>query len=241
MKTHILIVDDDRAIGKMVGFFLDASGYQTTVLDDPRTVSTFLKGQHSDLVLLDVMLPYIDGFTLCETFRDKDPDIPVIFLTARNRIKDKLEGFRRGADDYITKPFEPSELLMRIEAVLRRYRRSERDTPSTVINVGGTTLDLGRLQFSTPSCQPVLLTPTEIKILECLMRNANIAISREKLINWTNSNACENGSNRIDVYIRRLRKKIEVNPDDPDYVQTVRGFGYVFREESNRPGESAAG
>jgi two-component system response regulator RegX3 len=229
-KTHILIVEDDPFMTKMLDFLLVDSGYQTTTLSDPRQVSAFLKENAIDLVLLDVMLPYIDGFTLCTTLRREHPDIPVIFLSARGMVGDKVDGFGHGADDYIAKPFEPTEMLARIQAVLRRYRRAERNLFGMVIKVGDTALDLGELQFAAPGRRPALLTPTEMKILECLMRNANAVISRETLIERTWGYDYEGGSNRVDVYIRRLRKKIEADPDDPMFIHTVRGLGYVYRE-----------
>jgi two-component system, OmpR family, response regulator RegX3 len=229
-RTHILIVEDDPFMSKMLVFLLDDSGYQTTTLSDPRQVSGFLKENAIDLILLDVMLPYMDGFTLCTALRREHPDIPVIFLSARGMVGDKVDGFGHGADDYIAKPFEPTEMLARIQAVLRRYRRAERNLFGMVIKVGDTALDLGELQFSAPQRRPALLTPTEMKILECLMRNANAVISRETLIERTWGYDYEGGSNRVDVYIRRLRKKIEDDPDDPMFIHTVRGLGYVYRD-----------
>jgi two-component system response regulator RegX3 len=230
MKTHILMVEDDPFMSKMIVFLLNDAGYETTTLSDPRAVGPFLKENAVDLILLDVMLPYMDGFTLCTQLRREHPDVPVVFLSARGMVNDKVDGFGHGADDYIAKPFEPTELLARIQAVLRRYRRAERNLFGMVIKVGDTALDLGELQFTAPQRRPVLLTPTEMKILECLMRNANAVISRETLIERTWGYDYEGGSNRVDVYIRRLRKKIEKDPDDPLFIHTVRGLGYVFRD-----------
>ena len=228
MKTHILMVEDDPFMSKMIVFLLNDAGYETTTLGDPRAVGPFLKENAVDLILLDVMLPYMDGFTLCTQLRREHPDIPVIFLSARGMINDKVDGFGHGADDYIAKPFEPTELLARIQAVLRRYRRAERNLFGMVIKVGDTALDLGELQFAAPGRRPVLLTPTEMKILECLMRNANAVISRETLIERTWGYDYEGGSNRVDVYIRRLRKKIEDDPNNPQMIESVRGSGYRF-------------
>jgi two-component system response regulator RegX3 len=120
-------------------------------------------------------------------------------------------------------------LLARIGAVLHRYRRISDNQNSTVITVGDTSLDLGKLQFIAPDRRPVLLTPTEMKLLECLMRNANVVVSRDTLIAHTHGDFSAGGSNRTDVYVRRLRKKIEVHPNDRSFIHTVRGVGYVFR------------
>lgn len=229
MEAHVLIVDDDPFMAKMLVFLLTDSGYQTTTLSDPDAVQGFLEEYNVSLILLDVMLPRTDGFNLCTAIQRKHPDIPIMFLSARGQLNDKIDGFNRGADDYVVKPFEPMELLSRIQAVLRRHRRAERNVFGMVIKAGDATLDLQELRFLAPQHESVVLTPTEMKILECLMRNANAVISRETLIERTWGYDFDGGGNRINVYIRRLRQKIEADPDDPIYIQTVRGLGYVFR------------
>lgn len=230
-RGHVLVIEDDPFLAKMITTLLAVKGYDTTVLDDPRVAGQFIEDHPVDLILLDVLLPHIDGYTLCGTLRSANPDIPIIFISACGALKDKLEGFNKGADDYITKPFDPNVLASRIEAVLRRYRRTACDVPSVLINVGETSLDLGRLQFRARSRRAISLTYTETRILECLMRNANVIISRERLIDCTSGHDRAGTSNRIDVYIRRLRRKIEENPDKPDFIHTVRGDGYIFRDD----------
>ena len=230
METHILLIDDDILAGKLLAFLLADGGYAMTVLTDPRRADAFLRENAVDLVLLDIMLPYVDGYAIAQDVRRAHPDIPIIFLSGRAAVRDKIDGFIHGADDYVVKPFEPTELLSRIQAVLRRYRRAERNVFGSHIKVGDTTLDMGELQFSAPHCRAIGLTPTETKLLECLMRNANAAISREALVLrvWGYDDASL--GNRVDVYIRRLRSKIEADASDPVYIETVRGIGYVFRE-----------
>jgi two-component system response regulator RegX3 len=231
MKTnmHILLVDDDLLVGKLLTYLLDDAGYTMTVLADPRCASAFLQENTVHLVLLDIVLPHRDGYTVAEELRRVQPDIPIIFLSARARAGDKVEGFDHGADDYIAKPFEPTELLARIQAVLRRYHRTERNVCGSVIKVGDTCLDLGELQFSAPGRPPVLVTPTEMKILECLMRNANSVITRAALIERIWGLDCDDLGNRVDVSIRRVRAKIEPDPGNPMLIRTVRGIGYIFR------------
>jgi len=229
VDAHILIVEDDPFVAKMLTFLLGDSGYRTSALADPRQVADFLQETAVDLLLLDVMLPHIDGFTLCTALRRAHPDIPVIFLSARGMVGDKVDGFGHGADDYLAKPFEPTEMLSRVQAVLRRYRRAERNVHGTRITVGGTALDVGELRFSAPGRLPVMLTPTEMKVLECLMRNANAVISRATLDERVWGYDSEESSNWVEVTIRRLRKKIEADPDDPTFIQTIRGLGYRFR------------
>jgi two-component system, OmpR family, response regulator RegX3 len=229
MMTHVLIVQDDPATSNLLGFLLPESGYRVTTLADPRAVGPFLREVSVNLVLLDVALPYVDGFTLCATLRSEHPNIPIIFLAEHDTLRDKVMGLNQGADDYIRKPFDPTELLARIRAVLHRYERIDDTRNSTVITVGDTSLDLGKLQFVAPARRPVLLTPTEMKLLECLMRNANVVVTRNTLIARTHGDYSAEGSNRTDVYIRRLRKKIEASPDHPSLIHTIRGVGYVFR------------
>lgn len=227
MERHILIIDDDPLMGKMLAFLLEGGGYWATTLIDPRQADEFLKKNAVALILLDVMLPYMNGLALCTALRREHPDVPVIFLSARGAVADTVAGFGHGADDYIRKPFEPGEMLARIRAVLRRYRTGH-DRPGMVIEVGDTALDLRELRFTGPSRRPALLAPTEMKILECLMRNANAATTREALIERTWGCHCKGIEGRVDVYIRRLRKKIEADPNRPEYIVTVRGFGYQF-------------
>jgi two-component system, OmpR family, response regulator RegX3 len=230
MSAHILLVDDDAMVSKLLAFLLADAGYTISTLADPRQVGEFLRQNAVDLVLLDVMLPHIDGYVLATETRRVHPDIPIVFLTGRAMVSDRVAGFGHGADDFVAKPFEPTELLARVQAVLRRYHRAERNVHGSVIKVGATSLDIGELRFSGPERRSALLTPTEMKILECLMRNANAVISRETLIERTWGYDCDDFGNRVDVYIRRLRAKIEPEPSDPLFIHTVRGLGYVYRE-----------
>lgn len=238
MTKHVLIVQDDSATSDLLNALLPESGYRVTTIADPRAVGPFLRETTVNLVLLDVALPYIDGFMLCATLRTEHPRIPIIFVTEHDALREKVMGFSQGADDYIGKPFDPPELLARIRAVMHRYRWIEDDQNQIVITAGDTSLDLGKMQFVAPERRPILLTPTEMKLLECLMRNANTVVSRNTLIARTHGDYSPEGSNRTDVYIRRLRKKIEANPMDPSLIHTIRGVGYVFRNV-RRDAESA--
>ncbi len=231
--SQILLVDDDVLTGKLIGFVLADAGYGIQTLADPRGVVEMLGAHPVDLILLDITLPHLDGYAVARQVRREYPEIPLIFLSARGQVSDMAAGFAQGADDYIAKPFEPTELLARIGAVLRRYRRADRHLFGAVIRVGEVQLDLGELVFTGPDRRPATLTPTEMKLLECLMRNANAVISRETLIQRTWGYDDAGFGNRVDVYIRRIRNKIEDDPSDPHYIHTVRGLGYVFRERKH--------
>jgi DNA-binding response OmpR family regulator len=228
MGAHILVVEDDPFMAKMLAFLLADAGYHASSLPDPRAVLPFLREHPVALVLLDTTLPHIDGLALCASLRRAYPDTPIIILSARGRAADKVAGLERGADDYLAKPFEPTELLARVQAVLRRSHRTERHRFGMTIRVGETVLDLGQMQFTRAQGAPVQLTATEMRLLECLMRNANVVVPRERLIErvWGYD---AGGEGRVSVYMRRLREKIEADPAAPAYVLTVRGLGYVFR------------
>lgn len=174
------------------------------------------------------LLTFVLNDAGCKQLKLQHPDIPVVLLSTHETTDDLIKGFDQGADDYLVRPYEPAELLVRIRAVLRRYRRVERSRYGVLVEAGNTSLDLGRLTFRSPSGRTVLVTPTEMRLLECLMGNAETAVSRETLIAQTWAYEADNSDNRVDVYIRRLRHKIEAHPKDRNLIRTIRGVGYVF-------------
>lgn len=230
MRTRILIVDDDPLRCKMLSFVLADAGYEVSALRDHRTVHDYLRHNAVDLIFLDLSLPFDSGLSLCAKLRRDHGGTPVILLSERTGTGDLVNGFHQGADDYITRPYEPAELLARAQAVLRRYRLVERHRFGSLVKVGDTCLDLGRLSFTAASGHPIIVTPTEMRILECLMRSANTVISREKLIVEAWGYDADSADNRVDVYIRRLRRKIESHPENRELIRTVRGVGYVFQD-----------
>lgn len=239
MKAHILIVDDDPLHTRLLSFLLTDAGYDATIVGDPRTVGDAFRRSAVDLALVGVRLPYIDGFSLCAQLKRQHGDTPIILLNERRATDDLVKGFDQGADDYLTRPYQPALLLARVQAVLRRYRRAERNLFGTTLRVGGTSLDLDRLSFTGASGHSVAVTPTEMRILECLMRNAHIVISREQVIVDTWGYDSESADNRVDVYVRRLRRKIEARPADRDVIRTIRGVGYVYEGAAGGQRDSA--
>jgi two-component system, OmpR family, response regulator RegX3 len=231
VKSRIVVVDDDPVGAKVLRFILDDEGYETVTVNRGSQVFGEVIGRETDLVILDVGLPDIDGFVLCKELRARRYNGPVIFLTSRTDILSKVEGFQIGADDYIVKPYEPLELVARVQSVIRRFKSTDRQSQGTLVRVDDAELSIGELTYRSNSVQPALLTPTEMKILECLMRNARIIISRETLIERVWGYDFIGDTNRVDVYIRRVRRKIEADPTSPRYLHTVRGIGYVFRVE----------
>lgn len=225
---RILVVDDEPIGTKLVHFILNEEGYDVTTVDNPRGALAMIQRQLPDLILLDVNMPQMNGFAFHKHLRENEYDIPVIFVTAKGELEDKLNGLRQGADDYIVKPFDPAELLARVQAVLRRYRKASAQTTGQVLRVGEFELHIADLQISLPDKRPVLLTPREMKIMLMLAGRFGQVLRREELLEAIWGEDYPGESNIVDVYIRRLRRKIEHDPANPQYIQSARGVGYKF-------------
>jgi two-component system response regulator RegX3 len=218
-------------MAKVMRVIFEDEGFQTVTVQRGRQVLEELSGYDAQLVILDVNLPDISGFTLCGELRARSYYGPIIFLTGRDQISDKLEGFRIGADDYVVKPFEPLELVARAQVVIRRFQQSQQQLLGTLLRVDDAELSIGELSYRSRTVPMTVLTPTEMRILECLMRNSRIVISRDMLNERIWGYDFIGDTNRVDVYIRRVRRKIELDPTRPTYLHTIRGLGYVFRPE----------
>jgi len=224
---RILVVDDDRNNLKMVAFLLSEEGYEVITADNGRAALDMIDTKHPDLVILDVMMPQLDGLEVCRRVRQA-MDIPIVILSAKGETADKVLGLELGADDYLPKPFEPSELLARVKAVLRRTEVSTFDDTQVGIAVSGLRLDPVANRVVLEDGTTIDLTPIEFRLLHCLMRNAGRTLSHDFLLSYAWGYDYEGYSNQIAVYIRRLRSKIEKDPTNPKYVATVRGLGYRF-------------
>ena len=230
-KPRVLVVDDNLQTLKLLRFLLEDEGYEVVVASNARLARQVLDSPPGqiNLVLLDVMMPGVDGFDFCQEIRQGGTDTPIIFLSARSEPEARAEGLKMGADDYVAKPFDPTELLARVGAVLRRARPSEPSDSQPVLRMGEVELDAARLRVRTASGREADLTPTETKLLHCLMRNAGRVLTRDALINQVWDYDYDGNNNTVDVYIRRLRQKVESDPNDPRYIRTVRGAGYIFQ------------
>lgn len=224
---HVLVVDDDAPSAKMTSFLLKEEGYTVRTADNGRDALRIVETEPVDLVILDVLMPPPDGYEVCRRIREKY-EVPIIFLSAKGETSDKVAGLELGADDYLAKPFEPSELLARVKAVMRR-------TETFMMADSGTLLDLGDLQLDPVTNRlvwadgrSVKLTPIEFRLLHCLMRNAGRTLTHDLLLNAVWGYDYDGYSNQISVYVRRLRSKIEEDPANPKYLITVRGLGYKF-------------
>lgn len=222
----ILIIDDDPTHVKMISFLLRDEGYDVATASTGAEGLRYLKQQWIDMLILDVMLPDIPGFEICRQVRETNR-VPIIMLSARGATEDRVRGLLEGADDYMPKPCEPAELMARVKALARRSE-AQPATEVRMLNVGGVQLDPMRHTVTLPNGKKTELTPTESQLLYCLMRNASKILTREVLIAhaWGDSEGRENG--QVDVYIRRLRRKIETDPANPALISTVWGLGYKF-------------
>ena len=212
--SHILVVEDETAIAELISMTLELVGHRSSRAADGVQAIRIMDQKAVDLVLLDVMLPGTDGFALLSQFQQRN--IPVIFLTARSSVADKVHGLRLGADDYITKPFEAAELLARIEAVLRRTGRA-----AVTFSYQGVEVSLQERKVTVQG-QPVELTAQEFNLLEVLIQNRNIALSREKLLEMAWGYDYVGESRTVDIHIQRLRKKLGWE----DCLKTVFKYGY---------------
>jgi two-component system alkaline phosphatase synthesis response regulator PhoP len=230
MSKTILIVDDEPKIVQICRDYLTAAGFNVIGAETGPMGLAAARRDRPDLIVLDLMLPGMDGLDVCRNLR-QDPqlkDIPIIMLTARVEETDKLVGLELGADDYITKPFSPRELVARVRAVLRRAG-GDTSTPE-IIRVADLTLDRARYKVILPN-EEVTLTPTEFEILATLAGQPGRIFSRAQLLTATRGVAFESYERAIDSHVRNLRRKIEPTDGGPKYVITVHGVGYKFAEE----------
>lgn len=224
-KTRILIVDDDKTIVEVLQGYLHQAGYEVLVAYDGETAVHLIRNETPNLLLLDLMLPDKDGWDITRWIRTDAhfSTMPIIMLTARVDDTDKIIGLELGADDYITKPFNGREVVARVRALLRRSRL-EVETHSQLV-IGRLHLDLDLHQLFVDN-QPVTLTPTEYKLLQAMMEAPNHTFTREELLEKGMGYAYEGMGRALDTHIKNLRQKIEVDPRNPDYIQTVYSVGY---------------
>lgn len=227
---RILVVDDDKEIVDSIAIFLQADGYQVLKAYNGLEALDILMEEQVHLLLLDIMMPEMDGMkTLLKVRESKN--IPIILISAKSEDSDKIFGLTAGADDYITKPFNPSELVARVKSQLRRYTQlgSMHKTPAQ-IEIGGLVLDLD-LKSVTVDGAEVRLTPIEFRILELLCKNPNKVFSADEIYARVWNEDAVVSDNTIAVHVRHIREKIEINPKDPKYLKVVWGIGYKIQKQ----------
>ncbi len=218
---HLLVVDDDDRIRDLLKTFLQRHGFRVTGAADAPAARRLLEVLHFDLLILDVMMPGEDGFSLAGWVRRRQPT-PVLMLTARGEPEDRIQGLSLGVDDYLPKPFEPRELVLRIEAILRRAAAPPPVPADAPLRLGACSFDLARGELSREGA-PVRLTEGETALLQRLARTPNLAVDRQDL-----ARDGEDAGRGVDVAVTRLRRKIEADPKAPRHLQTVRGVGYML-------------
>ncbi len=223
----ILMVDDEKKIVDIVKAYLEKEGYQVIVAYDGKSALESARTQSPDLIILDLMLPEIAGWDVCRTLR-KNSDIPIIMLTARDEVPDKIVGLELGADDYVTKPFSPNEVVSRVRAVLRRSE--SKAVSKTILNVAELTIDIEKRQVYRDH-EAIELTPMEFDLLRVMAENPGRVFSRMQLLDSVQGEAYEGYERTIDSHIKNLRKKIEPDPANPKYIATVYGVGYKLEEK----------
>ena len=224
MNELILIVEDEPQIAKLAKDYLERSGYKTLIAKDGNLAPATARREKPDLIILDLMLPGMDGLDICRIIR-RDSVVPIIMLTARSEESDRLIGLELGADDYLVKPFSPKELVARVRAVLRRTQGAV--IQPGIIRVKGIEIDLNAHKVSRNG-QQIHLTPSEFKILVTFAQHPGQALSREQIIIQLGGNDFEGLDRTIDSHIKNLRRKLERDPSWPPFIETVYGVGYRF-------------
>ena len=222
-QPHILVVDDDNRLRELLREYLSENGFRVTTAEHAEDARSRLRGLEFDLLVVDVMMPGENGLVLTASMRQLS-HVPILLLTAMGEPEDRVQGLECGADDYMTKPFEPRELVLRIESILRRNTKT---TADPVISIGEFRFNISRQELRRDNTI-VRLTTIEANLLSALARNPGTTMSREELIVLCR---IEGGSRTVDVQVTRLRRKIEPDPREPRFLHTVRGQGYVLHPD----------
>jgi DNA-binding response OmpR family regulator len=223
----VLVVDDEKKIVEIIKAYLEREGYQVIVAFDGQSALETAEKQNPDLIILDLMLPELSGLEVCSMIRRRSR-VPIIMLTAKDEVTDKIIGLEMGADDYVTKPFDAKELVSRVKAIFRRI--GNMDKLEQVLKVGELEIDTQKRQVSRGS-ERLELTPIEFDLLKIMAENPGRVFSRMQLLDKVQGDAYEGYERTIDSHIKNLRKKIEVDPEHSEYIITVHGVGYKIEEK----------
>ncbi|PLR72043.1 response regulator transcription factor [Bacillus infantis] len=233
MEGKILVVEDELPIRKLILFNLERSNFEVLEAGDGKTALQLAEDKNPSLVVLDVMLPDMDGFEICARLRERHPDLPIIILSARGQDMDKIMGLEIGADDYIVKPFNPLELAARIRSVLRRTSRNTSPVRPAALELGPYLLEV-KTQRLYKSGRLVKLTAREFQLMKFFLQKRNEPVTRDELLDEVWGLNYFGDPKTVDVHIRRLREKIEDEPSSPLFLKTVWGYGYCFQESGHK-------
>jgi len=223
----IVIVEDDEDIRRLVRDLLAREGFAVEAAETSRALEQILARRRPDLLILDLMLPGEDGLSICRRLRSRD-GMPILMLTAKSDPVDRVVGLEMGADDYVTKPFDPRELLARVRALLRRARNTRESEPERRFAFEGLVIDLDARQLATEAGRPIPLTSAEFELLACFVARPRRVLSRDQLLDWTRGRDADPFDRTIDMTISRLRKKLEAVAPGLNLITTVRNNGYLF-------------
>ena len=223
----IVLVEDDKEIQRLVRELLIREGFRVEVAETGAALDRVLAEQRPDLVILDLMLPGEDGLSICRRLRRRGT-IPILMLTAKADPIDRVVGLEMGADDYLTKPFNPRELLARVRALLRRARGTAEAEPNRRYAFAGLVIDLDARKLATEAGAPIALTASEFELLSCFVQRPRRVLTRDQLLDWTRGRMADAYDRTIDMTISRLRKKIEATTPGLELISTVRNNGYLF-------------
>lgn len=226
MAKKILVVDDEKRIVEILQAYLERDGYRVIAAYDGRSALELARSNSPDLIILDLMLPEVSGWDVCRELR-RESDVPIIMLTARDDTTDKIIGLELGADDYVTKPFEPKEIISRVRAVLRRSERKA--VSKSTLNVGEIMIDTNK-RLVRRGDRNIELTPIEFDLLRVMAENPGRVYSRMQLLDKVQGDAYEGYERTVDSHIKNLRKKLELDPEHPVYIITIYGVGYKLGE-----------
>ncbi len=231
MSARILLVEDEENLRKTIALNLELDGYQVVwAVSGGQGLDLFSQGRY-DLVILDVMLPVMDGFDVCRSIRSQNKEVPILFLTAKGSSEDKVQGLKIGADDYLTKPFNLEEFLLRVSSLIRRGQKNEPSRELEYYRFGGNEIHFSTYQINTSKGETQTLTKREILLLRLLIQRKNEVVSREQILETVWGVDAYPSTRTIDNYILAFRKYFEPNPREPLYFHSIRGVGYRFQGE----------
>jgi two-component system alkaline phosphatase synthesis response regulator PhoP len=231
MTTRILLVEDEENLREAIKLNLELEGYEVEVADTGRKALKKIVGQRYNLIILDVMLPEIDGFEVCENIRLTDSDTPILFLTAKDSNADKLQGFKLGGDDYLTKPFNLEEMLMRVRVLIKHSKRGTQQSESiNTYKFGGNEINFVTYQAKAANGKEIQLTKKEIQLLKILIERKETVVSRNQILHFVWGYDVNPSTRTIDNFIMTFRKYFEKDASEPKHFHSVRGVGYKFTE-----------
>lgn len=229
MSYRILLAEDEESLRDMISLNLEMEGYQIVVAKDGKTALNRALNERFDLLILDVMLPELDGFAICETVRLENDEVPIIFLTAKNTSNDRVQGLKIGADDYLAKPFNLEELLLRVQSLIKRGLDRRRNTSETAAyRFGGHEIHFSQYKIKTASGEQITLTKKEMLLLKLLIERKGEVVSRKQILEKVWGYDIFPSTRTIDNFILSFRKYFEPNPKEPQYFLSIRSVGYQF-------------